>query len=195
MAMAMARAVKVLGVAMIAMPLLCGLAQAQTKVPVDAQPSRKVLEEAAGDACTGVSVVVSRCAPSPTDADAKKANDAKDPLSRSRAKTKAAFARRDRQAAQDTLDGKKSDPDASSSAARLDPITVTGTSSDLPPTVEEVIQRALNPTQTVTPGGTSVTYGPDGARTECIARCTGPLCCKTMKARPDPARESNSIGR
>ena len=191
--MTVARAMQVLVLAVSLVPLLAGTAHAQAKV--DTQPSRKVLEEAAAESCTGVSVVVSRCAPSVVDADAKKAGAAKDPLSRSSAKAKAALARREQQAAQDALDGKKPDPDSSSPAARLDPIIVTGSGAELPPTVEEIIQRALNPGQEVTSGGTTVRYAPDGARIECIARCTGPLCCKTIKSRPDPARESNSIGR
>ena len=166
---------------------------------VDANPSRATIEEAAGDGCSGVSVVVRRCANAPASTNASgKPADARDPLTRSRARTKAGFARRDRQSTQDALDGKAPAPapaGEAGGASRLAPITVTGTATGEPPTVEEVLQRALNPTQVTTANGNTITYGPDGARTECQSHCTGPMCCKTMKARPDPARESHSIGR
>jgi hypothetical protein len=174
---------------MLAAWLAVGTAQTQ---PVNTAPSRQTLEEVSRDSCEGVSVVVQRCVPQP----AANQGQGDDALARSRAQTKAAFDRRDRRARQDALADKKDASATASSddAQRLAPVIVTGKADETPPTIEEVLQRALNP-QVVSPNGTVTTYGADGTRTECVAHCVGPMCCLTLRNRPDPARESNSIGR
>ena len=162
--------------------------------PVDTTPSRRAIAEALQEGCDGVSVVVRRCAEKAATSKLDKSDDA---LTRSRARAKAAFDRRDRRARQDALgaiDDENGYPATNGSALRLAPVVVTGNAAEAPPSIEEVLQRALNP-QVVSPNGTVTTYGPDGTRTECIARCVGPMCCLTLRNRPDPARESNSIGR
>ena len=162
--------------------------------PVNFTPSRQAIEEATQDSCDGVSVVVRRCVAQP---DRSKSDKSDDPLTRSRARAKAAFDRSDRRARQDALEGNNdatAGPASVGKAQRLAPVIVTGNAAELPPSIEEILQRALNP-QVVSPNGTVTTYAPDGTRIECIARCVGPMCCLTLRNRPDPARESNSIGR
>lgn len=171
----------------------CLGAVAQT--PVNTTPSRGTLDEAARSGCDGVSVVVQRCADDPRDA--KPAPKAADPLTRSRAATKAAFDRRDRRSQAEAASGAKpADGGSPGDPQRLQSVTVTGTSTETP-TLEEILQRALNPTQSAVPGpnGTVSRYAPDGTRYDCIAKCVGPACCATVRALPNPARESNSIGR
>ncbi len=163
--------------------------------PVDTTASRQAIEEAARQSCDGVSVVVRRCVAQP---ESGKPDQADDPLTRSRARAKAAFDRRDRRARENALeagdDGATSAAAASGKAQRLAPVIVTGDAPERALSIEEIFQRALNP-QVVSPSGTVTTYGADGTRVECIARCVGPMCCLTLRARPDPAHESNSIGR
>ena len=79
---------------------------------------------------------------------------------------------------------------------RLETVNVTG-DADTAPSVEGVLQRALNPPPDGVPGpnGTVSHYGLDGARTDCIAKCVGPMCCVTVRSLPNPARDSNGIGR
>ncbi len=168
--------------------------------PVNTTASRRTIEEATRESCEGVSVVVRRCVAQPETGNSDRADD---PLTRSRARAKAAFDRRDRRARQAALgsnDDAANDDDstggtgAGGKAQRLAPVIVTGEAPEQPLTIEEIFQRALNP-QVVSPSGTVTTYGADGTRVECIARCVGPMCCLTLRARPDPAHESNSIGR
>ena len=160
---------------------------------VTAQATKQAVEEASRSGCDGVSVVVQRCAP-PVDAPTKKAPD--DALTRSRTATKAAFDRRDRNARDAALQG--ANVPASTpvgDAQRLGTVTVTGKAADPQPTLEEVLQRALNPGSLVSPDGTVSHYAPDGVRYDCIAKCVGPMCCATVRTLPNPARDSNSIGR
>jgi hypothetical protein len=163
------------------------VAHAQVEVP------QKVIEDAAKEGCDPNSVVVRNCPPPAVNVAPKKGNDA---LTKSRERAKAAFDRRDRAAQQNATDGKASvKTDAKTDAERLTPVTVTGNASSAPPpTPEAVIQKALNPQEATLENGNSVSYGPNGERTECQAKCVGPACCKVM--RPfDPAKQSNSIGR
>lgn len=205
MSRAMAR-----GTIAIACALVASFAFAQSKpAPLKLEPSREVIERSANEGCSDSSVVVQRCPPkSPATSNAVRGSNApsapasRDELARSRDRTKAAFDRRDRRARQDALENKPppvtgASADSSGPGAQeLQRVTVTGSSTaEPPPTVEEVLQKALSPEQTVLPNGNSMTYGPNGDRTECQANCVGPMCCKVMRARPDPARESNSIGR
>lgn len=168
--------------------VLAGAASAQS---VDPTPSRATLEEASRDDCEGVSVVVRRCAKPPP---ATKATGREDALTRSRAAAKASFDRRARRARDEALAGGARTGSSDGAAERLAPVTVTGRADDTPPSVEEVLQRALAPVE-ASPTGTVMRYGPDGTRSECISGCRGPMCCLTTRERPNPARESNSIGR
>ena len=162
--------------------------------PLNTTPSRLAIDEATRAGCEGVSVVARQCLAQPEPGRSDKTDD---PLTRSRARAKAAFDRRDRRTRQDAQGGSDDAVDGASAgkAQRLAPVVVTGSATELPLTIEEILQRALNPQQVVSPNGTVTTYGADGTRTECIARCIGPMCCATVRARPDPARQSNSIGR
>lgn len=182
---------------------LAGIAYAQSSGrPVDTKLSREALEQATREGCDpDASVVVQRCLPpasNPAGTPNGAAPKANDPLTKSREKAKAGFDRRDRETQKAILDGKKPDPstDGGSGAQRLGPVTVTGTADKGdPPKVEEVLEKALNPPVTVLPNGNTVTYGPDGSRLECQARCTGPMCCKRMRAIPSPVDAVNSMGR
>ena len=172
-------------------------AMAQTQPPVNTTPSRQTLDEASRASCEGVSEVVTRCTTQP-DAPATKANP-NDPLTKSREKAKAAFDRRDTRGRAAALDGK--DAPASSpvgDAQRLGGVTVTGKPAADPLSVEQVLQRALNPNAEGVPsadGKTVSHYGLNGARYDCVAKCVGPACCVEVRALPNPARDSNSIGR
>lgn len=173
-----------------------GAGHAQTD-PADNTVSRQAIEQSAQDHCEGVSVVVQRCVTPPEEKSGRKADD---PLTRSRVRAKAAFDLHDRRARQEALDAGDgaagADPGAPAhgKAEQLAPVIVTGRAVEPHATIEEILQRALAP-PVVSPNGTVTTYGVDGARTECIARCVGPMCCVTLRPRPDPARDSNSIGR
>ena len=162
---------------------------------VTTMPSRQVLDEASQGTCDGVSVIVQRCASKPADAAAPDSKAAPDPLVRSRAATKAAFDRRDSRARDAALKGGAVPSNTPvGDAQRLGGVTVTGRQADPPPSVEEVLQRALAPTPT-SPDGTVSHYGADGVRYDCIAKCIGPACCATVRSMPNPARDSISIGR
>ncbi len=171
--------------------------RSQQGATVNATPTRETIEDAARDSCDGVSVIVRRCAEAAPAA--TRAAEPDDSLTRSRARARAAFDRRDRQQRQDALDAANA-PKTSASAPsaantqKLAPVVVTGNAVQEPPTVEEILQKALSPPQ-VSPNGTVTSYAPDGARIECIAKCIGPMCCVTLRALPDPAHQSNSIGR
>lgn len=170
--------------------LLPGSAAAQAGV--NTAPSRQTLEEAARDGCDGVSVVVARCAGKTDDVPAGQGND---PLTRSRAAAKAAFDRRERAARGAALDGSRAT--TSGDAERLGPVTVTGRTTE-DQGVEQVLQRALNPNTegTLSPDGKTISHsGLNGSRFDCVAKCVGPMCCVEVRAMPNPARESNSIGR
>ena len=170
---------------------LAGLACAQAGV--NTTPSRATLEEAAQNGCDGVSVVVARCAGKTDAAPPAKSGD---PLTRSRAAAKAAFDRRAREGRAAALDGSRAP--ASGDAQRLGPVTVTGKTADDPTDVEGVLQRALNPNSEgvlSADGKTISRYGLNGSRFDCVAKCVGPACCIEVRALPNPARDSNSIGR
>ncbi len=171
--------------------------RAQAPAAVNTTPSRENLEQAARDGCDNASVVVQRCLPQPNSG-APETRPPADELTRSRERAQAAFDRRARQQQKDALDRKPGNPrpavEGPGDAQRLAPVTVTGTATENPPPPEEVLQKALNPQTSVLPNGNSVTYGPDGDRTECQAHCVGPMCCKVIRARPNPARLSNAIG-
>ena len=178
------------GAAVVSLAALAGLASAQSRV--NTTPSRETLEEAAQNGCDGVSVVVARCAGN-TEAPVSKTGD---PLARSRAAAKAAFDRRAREGRATALDGSKAP--ASGDAQRLGPVTVTGRTADDPTDVEGVLQRALNPNSegTLSADGKTISrYGLNGSRFDCVAKCVGPACCVEVRALPNPARDSNSIGR
>lgn len=174
--------------------LACIASLVMSGVHAQVQVPQKVIEDAAKEGCDPNSVVVTNCPPPAVDVAPKKANDE---LTKSNERAKAAFDRRDRAGRKNAADGKPPEKtDANSDAQRLAPVTVTGNAANAPPpTPEAVIQKALNPDQGTLANGNSVTYGPDGQRTECQAGCVGPMCCKTERARPDPAKLSNSIGR
>ena len=174
--------------------LACAVLFTSAGVHAQITVPQKVIEDAAKEGCDPNSVVVKNCLPPATNVAPKKSDDA---LTKSRERTKAAFDRRDRRGQEDAAEGKEPvRTDSASDAQRLAPVTVTGTASAAPaPTPEAVIQRALNPDEVVLSNGNSVKYGPNGERTECQAGCVGPMCCKTVRALPDPARQSNSIGR
>jgi hypothetical protein len=163
---------------------------------VNTTPSKKVLDEAAGPSCEGVSLVVQRCAPK-AEGTAKKPVD--DASSRSRAATKAAFDRRDKRASDAALKGESVPANTpTGDAQRLGGVTVTGKGDDKGPSVEEVLQRALNPNSegVLSPDGKTITrYAPDGTSYDCVAKCVGPMCCITRRTLPNPAHDSNSIGR
>jgi hypothetical protein len=162
-------------------------ASAQT---VDSNPSKKTLDDAAGDNCENVSVVVQRCGQKPVAAPAKPSDDA---LARSRAQTKAAFDRRDQNARDQALKGQ---PPAVNTpvgdAQRLGGVTVTGNAVDDAPQPEAVIQKALVP-PTASPNGTVSKYMPNGTRYDCIEKCVGPACCVEVRTLPNPARDVNSL--
>ena len=177
--------------------VLCALSLAWVGIvaaqqPIDTAPSRQTLEEASRDSCDGVSEVVRRCtgraAPPPVD----------DSLTRSRAATKAAFDRRDRRAREAALQAPAADGSSgpSSGPERLGGVTVTGT-TDAPASLEDTFRHVLNPAAGGVPGpnGTTSTYAPDGVRYDCIVKCIGPACCATVRTLPNPARDSNGIGR
>ncbi len=163
---------------------------------IDTTPSREVVEDAAAAGCDGVSSVVRRCADAAQDAAAKDAaRRSADPLTRSRDAAKQSFDRRDQRARDDALKGDA--PTTSTpvgDATRLGGVTVTGKAGDEPPNVEEVLQRALAPTP-ASKNGTVSHFSPDGTRYDCVEKCFGPACCVAIRSMPDPAHNSNSIGR
>ncbi|MEO8936432.1 MAG: hypothetical protein ABI277_17125 [Burkholderiaceae bacterium] len=176
--------------------IFCGGIGITVAQPVDTTPSRQTVQDAAQQSCDGVSVVVQRCAAKADDTTPQKAGD--DALAKSRAATKAAFDRRDKRARDAALDGSVVPANTPvGDAQRLGGVTVTGQASDNPLSVEDILQRALNPGTGEVPGpnGTVSRFGPDGTRYDCIAKCVGPACCATIRSLPNPARESNSIGR
>jgi len=174
--------------------LACVVLAVATGVHAQLTVPQKVIEDAAKEGCDPNSVVVRNCPAPAVNVAPKKADDA---LTKSRERAKAAFDRRDRRGQDDAGAGKGPvTTDAKTDAQRLAPVTVTGTASDAPPpTPEAVMQKALNPDQTVLENGNTVTYGPNGERRECQAGCVGPACCKVLRAMPNPAQQSNSIGR
>ncbi len=184
----LARGLAVMAIAM------AGLAMAQTGVTK--APSRQSIEDAARDNCEGVSVIVQRCAPQPDDAAKKKT--AADPLTKSRAATKAAFDRKDGRSRAAAIAGEKPSSNTPvGDAERLGGVTVTGTADDKP-SVEGVLQKALNPgvDGVLSDDGKTITKsGLNGSRYECVAKCVGPACCTEIRALPNPARDALSIGR
>jgi hypothetical protein len=175
--------------------LVVAVGAAFAQADVNTTPSRATLDEASRASCDGVSVVVQRCAAQPDDA-ASKPTDA---LTKSRAATKAAFDRRDSRGRAAALKGETPDADTPvGDAQRLGGVTVTGKSAEAPLSVEQVMQRALNPNidGVLSADGKTIThYGLDGSRYDCVAKCVGPFCCTEIRALPNPARDSNSIGR
>lgn len=171
-----------------------GAAVAQTAV--NTTPSRETLDEASRATCDGVSIVVQRCAAKPDDAATKASTDA---LTRSRATTKAAFDRRDSRARAAALKGETPEPTtAAGDAQRLGGVSVTGKADEQSLSIEQVLQRALNPNSegVLSPDGKTISrYGLNGSRYDCIAKCVGPACCVEVRALPNPARDSNAIGR
>ena len=179
---------RTIGCVLAALAMFATLPVAAVAQTVDPTPSRATLVEAARESCDGVSVVVQRCAARP----AKSSDDA---LVKSRAATKAAFERRDNAARAAALQGVNQPLGSPAERPeRLAPVTVTGRGADHPDSIEQVLQRALAP-PVVPPDGTVSHYGPDGLRYDCIAKCVGPACCATVRSLPNPARDSNSIGR
>ena len=175
--------------------LLVAVGAAFAQADVNTTPSRATLDEASRASCDGVSVVVQRCAAQPEDGKTRPA----DALSKSRATTKAAFDRRDGRGRAAALNGETPAPTtAAGDAQRLGGVSVTGKADEQSLSIEQVLQRALNPNSegTLSPDGKTVSrYGLNGSRYDCIAKCVGPACCTEIRALPNPARESNSIGR
>jgi hypothetical protein len=164
--------------------------QAQSVVTT---PSKKTLEDASNDNCEAVSSVVQRCARNPVAVPPEKKGD--DELERSRAAAKAAFDRRDRQGQADALKGTPTSGNTPvGDAQRLGGVTVTGTNGEPAKSVEGTLQKALEQ-PTVSPNGTVSKYAPNGSRYDCIEKCIGPACCVEVRQLPNPARDSNSIGR
>lgn len=180
----------------VALVLLTLSVGAVAQTAVNTTPSRETLDEASRASCDGVSVVVQRCAAQPDDATKKAPPDA---LTKSRANAKAAFDRRDSRARAAALKGETPAPTtAAGDAQRLGGVSVTGKADDPSLSIEQVLQRALNPNSegTLSPDGKTISrYGLNGSRYDCIAKCVGPACCTEIRAMPNPARESNSIGR
>lgn len=179
----------------LALVLLVVVGATAAQTGVNTTPSRATLDEASRASCDGVSVVVQRCVAQPDDA----ATKAPDALTKSRANAKAAFDRRDSRARAAALKGETPAPTtAEGDAQRLGGVSVTGKADDPALSIEQVLQRALNPNSdgTLSPDGKTISrYGLNGSRYDCIAKCVGPACCTEVRALPNPARESNSIGR
>ncbi len=179
----------------IALSIVTAVGSASAQTGVNISPSRETLDEVARASCDGVSVVVQRCAAKPDEAADKTSPDA---LKRSRANAKAAFDRRDSRGRADALNGVAPASNTPvGGAQRLDTVTVQGKSPESL-SIEQVLQRALNPnTDGVlsSDGKTISHYGLNGSRYDCVAKCVGPACCIEVRALPNPARESNSIGR
>jgi hypothetical protein len=156
-------------------------------------PSKKTLEDASRDDCANVSSVVQRCeSPPPDQPPAKKGDDA---LTKSREATKAAFDRRDQRARDEALKGQPTGNTPVGDAQELGTVTVTAKAVEDKPSIEEILQKALSPTQSISNGnGTTSRYAPNGSRIDCIEKCVGPACCVEVRALPNPARDSNSIG-
>jgi hypothetical protein len=179
--------------------LLCGFlvsiatTAALAQSPVNTEPSKKTLEDAAAEGCDGVSTVIRRCADQAKDAaarDAAKRSD--DALTQSRAKAKEAFDRRDRRASDNALEGKAPVP-SSVGAERLGGVEVTG-KADGTTGVEDGIQKALTPPAARSNGdGTTTKYAPNGIRYDCIEKCVGPACCVELRSIPDPSRVPGGI--
>ena len=141
--------------------------------------------------CANASVVVLRCiAPRPVEL-----SNGDDGLERSRQRAKAAFDRRDRRATEEARGGDAIATLIDGRAQRLAPVIVTGQAPYAPaPTVEQILEHALRPPPL--PTTATVTYwNNDGGRTECIARCVGPMCCMTVSPQPNAARDAFAIGR
>ena len=137
--------------------------------------------------CENASVVVLRCLATQPD-QAKPA----DRFERSRQRAKAAFDRRDR-AAREGARNVRDTGLSSGGAERLAPVVVTGERPEAPLSIEETLQRALQPT--LPASATTTIWRNDGGRTECITRCVGPACCVTVSPQPNSARDVFSIGR
>ncbi len=187
--------------AAVAILIACIVVPADAQKTIDPTPSRQVLEDAAAAGCDGVSTVVRRCADQPQQTGAKDggAKDAAgrsiDPLTRSRDAAKQSFDRRDQRGRDDALKG---EPPPTSTpvgdATRLGDVTVTGKGATDAPNVEDVLQRALAPTPS-SKTGTVSHFSADGTRYDCVEKCYGPACCVAVRSMPDPAHNSNSIGR
>jgi hypothetical protein len=158
---------------------------------VDTMPSKKTLEAATSDNCENVSSVVQRCAQNPVATPTPRSDDE---LERSRAAAKAAFDRRDRQGQADALKGATPGNTPVGDAQQLGGVTVTGNGGEPTRSVEATIQKALEQ-PTVSPNGTVSKYAPNGTRYDCIDKCIGPACCVEVRQLPNPARDTNSIGR
>jgi hypothetical protein len=166
--------------------------QGQAQQSVVTTPSKKTLEDASADNCETVSSVVQRCAQNPVAAPPAKKSD--DELERSRAATKAAFDRRDRQGQADALKGTPTGNTPVGDAQQLGGVTVTGKSGEPTKSVEDTLQKALEQ-PAASPNGITSKYAPNGSRYDCIEKCVGPFCCTEVRQLPNPARDTNSIGR
>ncbi len=191
----MNRVLRVLAVvAVIGIGVIGSAASAQTRV--NTTPTREALDEATRDDCEGVSVIVVRCAPKPDQPAAKTATD---PLTKSRATTKAAFDRRDNRGRAAALGGTPAPAStAVGDANRLGGVTVTGAAGDKDLSIQETLQRALNPNTegTLSEDGKTISRpGLNGSRYDCVAKCVGPACCVEVRAMPNPSRDLNAIGR
>lgn len=176
----------------VALAIACYASLAAAQQPLNLAPTRDELidevRESRAPRCENASVVVRRCL-------ASRSEQAKpgDRFEQSRQRAKAAFDRRDRAAREQARDGGDTGASASGGAQRLAPIVVTGERPEAPLSIEETLQRALQPT--LPSGATTTIWRNDGGRTECVARCVGPACCVTVSPQPNPAREAFSIGR
>ena len=161
-------------------------AQEPLKLAPTSDEVRDEVRESRAPRCENASVIVRRCIASQPD-QAKSG----DRFEQSRQRAKAAFDRRDRAAR--GARGDDSDASSSGSAQRLAPVVVTGERPEAPLSIEETLQRALQPT--LPTGPTNTIWRNDGGRTECVARCVGPACCVTFSPQPNSARDVFSIGR
>lgn len=176
----------------LALAIACGASLAAAQEPLKLAPTRDELHdevrESRAPRCENASVVVRRCiATQPAEAKLG------DRFERSRQRARAAFKRRDRAALDQALKGGDTESASNEGAQRLAPVVVTGERPEAPLTIEETLQRALQPPPANSP--TTTIWSNDGGRTECIARCVGPACCVTVSPQPNAARDVFSIGR
>lgn len=170
----------------------CGATLAAAEEPLKLAPTRDELHdevrESRAPRCENASVVVRRCIAT-RPAEAKPG----DRFERSRQRARAAFERRDRAALDHALKGDAIDSSSNGLAQKLAPVVVTGERPEAPLSIEETLQRALQPPPANSP--TTTIWRNDGGRTECVARCVGPACCVTVSPQPNAARDVFSIGR
>lgn len=176
---------------LIALAIVCLASTGSAQDPLTFPMTHEGLRDDLDKRCENASVIVLRCI-APRQADRSDSGDA---LEQSRQRTKAAFDRRDRRSADQPRDGGDAiEALIDGRVQRLAPVIVTGQTPYVPaPTVEQILDRALRPPPPS--AATVMVWNNDGGRTECIARCVGPMCCTTVSAQSNPARDAFAIGR